>query len=225
MNHHPLYYRRVIVFSAVLLLAFAVARSDTLHHALLDILSVAEDLMREYPRSGMAVFLVLAAFSSMLTFFSSMALIPVGVYVWGPVTTLILLWIGGFAGGAGGYWIARTLGRRIVKRLFPEAPLRRYEQAFGAKAKWTTILLFRLALQSEMPSYVLGLVRYPFARYVPIMILGEAPYVFLVVYLGETFLERNAGVFALVLILALVLTVVAFRALKREMDAAGATRP
>lgn len=222
MNHHPLHYRRVLILTVVLLAAVAVARSDTLHHALLDVLAVTEQLMREYPRGGMFVFALLAAFSSMLTFFSSTALVPVGVYVWGPETTMLLLLVGGSTGGVAGYWVARTLGRRLVKRLFPEAPLRRYERFFTQHARWRTILLFRLALQSELPSYVLGLVRYPFPRYLPVIVLGELPYIVLVVYLGEKFLERDPGVFALVLVVAVALTVVAFRTLKREMDIAEA---
>ncbi len=106
-----------------------------------------------------------------------------------------------------------------MKRVFPAARFRRYETFFRTSARWRTIFLFRLALQSELPSYVLGLVRYPFKKYLPIMILGELPYVFLVVYLGEKFLERNGGVFAAVLILGLSLTALALWLLNREMAA------
>ncbi|MFM9013950.1 MAG: hypothetical protein ACKORK_10340, partial [Gemmatimonadota bacterium] len=68
----------------------------------------------------------------------------------------LLLWIGGVAGGAGGYWLARTLGRRAALRFLPPEPFHRYETFFATRAQWRSILLFRLALQSELPSYVLG---------------------------------------------------------------------
>jgi uncharacterized membrane protein YdjX (TVP38/TMEM64 family) len=219
MTHHPLHYRRILVIGVVLAIVVAVARSDTLHHAVIDVLGVSRDLMAEYPRAGMALFLVLSAFSAMLTFFSSGALVPIGVYVWGPERTAILLLSGGVLGGVGGYWMARSLGRRIVKRMFAEAPLRRYEAFFTTQARWRTILLFRLALQSELPSYVLGLVKYPFARYLPMIVLGELPYVLVMVYLGESFLERNAPLFVGVLVAALALTLWAWRTLQREMAA------
>ena len=53
------------------------------------------------------------------------------------------------------------------------------------------------------------------------MLLAALPYVLFAVYLGEALIERNAAFFALVLVLALVLglswTVLALRALQREM--------
>ena len=104
-----------------------------------------------------------------------------------------------------------------MKRLVPEAPFRRYETFFRTRAQWRTVLLFRLALQSELPSYVLGVLRYPFRRYLPMMLLGEIPFVFFAVYLGETLLERNGIVFAIALCVGVGLTVLAFRALQREM--------
>lgn len=209
----------------VVVLVVIVARTDALHQAIIDVLAVAARVIREYPRSGMLIFLVLSGLSAMLTFFSSVALVPMGVYVWGPQTTMLLLLIGGSVGGMLGYALSRTLGRRIVKRIFPGAQLRKYEEFFRTRARWTTIMLFRIALQSELPSYVMGLVRYPFLRYVPIIVLGELPYVIAVVYLGEAFLERNAALFVVVFVVAIALTLLAWRRLQQEMRAAPTAEP
>lgn len=217
MPHHPLHHRRVALLVAFVAIVLAVTTSDALHQAFVDVLAIAERLMRAYPRAGMLAFVGLASLSAMLSFFSSSALVPVGVYVWGAQRTMLMLWVGGVLGGTAGYWMARTLGRRIVKRLVPEAPFRRYETFFRTRAQWRTVLLFRLALQSELPSYVLGVLRYPFRRYLPMMLLGEIPFVFFAVYLGVTLLERNGVVFAIALSLGVGLTVLAFRALQREM--------
>lgn len=217
MPHHPLHHRRVALLVAFVAIVIAVTTSDALHQAFVDVLAIAERLMRAYPRAGMLAFVGLASLSAMLSFFSSSALVPVGVYVWGAQQTMLMLWVGGVLGGTAGYWMARTLGRRIVKRLVPEAPFRRYETFFRTRAQWRTVLLFRLALQSELPSYVLGVLRYPFRRYLPMMLLGEIPFVFFAVYLGETLLERNGVVFAVALLMGVGLTVLAFRALQREM--------
>lgn len=209
----------------VVVLVVIVARTDALHQAIIDVLAVAERVIREYPRSGMLIFLVLSGLSAMLTFFSSVALVPMGVYVWGPQTTMLLLLIGGSVGGMLGYALSRTLGRRLVKRIFPGAQLRKYEEFFRTRARWTTIMLFRIALQSELPSYVMGLVRYPFLRYVPIIVLGELPYVIAVVYLGDAFLQRNAALFVVVFVVAIALTLLAWRRLQREMRAAPTAEP
>ena len=61
MNSRLLPIKRVAAVLLVLLAVVAVARSDTLHHALIDVLSVAETWMRQYPRSGVLLFLLLAA--------------------------------------------------------------------------------------------------------------------------------------------------------------------
>ena len=220
MTHHPLNVRNVALLVAVLLLVIGVSTSDILHDAVVDVLAAAESVMRAYPRGGMLLFLILAAFSAMLSFFSSAALVPIGVYVWGPTTTMLLLWSGGTMGGLSGYWFARTLGRRAVKRMVPGAPFRRYENFFAGDARWQTILLFRIALQSELPSYVLGLVRYPLSRYLPITVLAEALFALLEIYLGEAFLARSGATFAVVLLIFVALTVWAWKRLQREMAAA-----
>jgi uncharacterized membrane protein YdjX (TVP38/TMEM64 family) len=219
VNHHPLHYRRIAAIATVLLVVVAVGRSDVLHHALIDILTTAGNVIRTHPRAGVVLFLCLSALSSMLSFFSSAALVPVGVFVWGTEKTAFLLWLGGVSGGSAGYWFARTLGRRVVKRLVPAAPFRRYETFFRTQAHWRTILLFRVALQSELPSYVLGVLRYSFTRYFPMIVLAELPYVLLVVYLGDAFLKGNSLFFAGALAIGILLTVQAFRTLQREMRA------
>ncbi|MCL4214004.1 MAG: VTT domain-containing protein [Gemmatimonadales bacterium] len=222
MSRHPLNARRIAVLVVALLVVLGVLSSEPLHRALLDLLAAAEQVMRAYPRLGMALFFALAGFSAMLSFFSSAALVPVGVFVWGPTVTMLLLWSGGTVGGILGYWFARTLGRRAVKRMFPDAPLRKYETFFSTRADWRTILLFRLALQSELPSYVLGLVRYPLPRYLPIILVAEALFVLLEIYLGAAFLERSAATFIGALVVAAVLMAWAWRRLQRAMAEAPA---
>jgi uncharacterized membrane protein YdjX (TVP38/TMEM64 family) len=224
VTHHPLHYRRLLVLASVLAVVVAAASSDTIHDAIVGILEISRGLIETYPRGGMVLFLVLSALSAMLTFFSSSALVPIGVFAWGPERTALLLFVGGAIGGIGGYWLSRTLGRRIVGALFAAAPIARYEEYFQRHARWRTVLLFRFALQSELPSYVLGLVRYPFRRYLPIILLAEIPYVLLVVYLGESFLERNTLLFGTVLAGALILSLVAWRALQSEMHASETAR-
>jgi uncharacterized membrane protein YdjX (TVP38/TMEM64 family) len=219
VTHHPLHLRRILVLGAVVAIVVAAGRSESVHRAIVGVLDISRALMEQYPRGGMLLFLALSALSAMLSFFSSSALVPIGVYVWGPERTALLLFTGGTLGGTAGYWLARTLGRRIAHHIFAEAPLRRYETFFQHGARWRTVMLFRLALQSELPSYVLGVVRYPFPRYLPMILLGELPYVLVMVYLGESFLERNVLLFVGVLAGAILLSLVAWRALQREMHA------
>jgi uncharacterized membrane protein YdjX (TVP38/TMEM64 family) len=81
------------------------------------------------------------------------------------------------------------------------------------------VLLFQLALPSEIPGYVLGLVKYNFARYCLSLGLAELPYALLTVYLGASFLERRGGVVLGIGLLLTLLSIVAFIALRKKIAA------
>jgi hypothetical protein len=67
------------------------------------------------------------------------------------------------------------------------------------------VLLFQLAVPSEIPGYVLGLAGCRFRTFVIAMALGELPFAIGAVYLGESFLDRNYA-----LLLAIGITGIAF---------------
>jgi uncharacterized membrane protein YdjX (TVP38/TMEM64 family) len=223
MSHHPLHPRRIATVAVVIVLALAVSRSDALNNVLIDGLNLAEGEIRAHPRAGALLFLGLAGLSAMLAFFSSAALVPIGVYVWGKSTTCLLLWSGWTLGGVAGYWIARTLGRRVVGWLVPSGSIARYERFAVEQARWPFVLLFQVALPSEIPSYVLGLVRYPFVLYLAAVALGEFPFAAMAVYLGQAFVERQGIVFGAVLLAGLLLSGLAWRTLHRRVEAVART--
>ena len=215
MTHRWYVARRALVLAAVVVIAVVVIRSDALHQAILGVFGATERLIEDHPAWGIAVFVLLAALSAVLAFFSSAVIVPVGVFVWGREATLLLLWIGWTAGGVSAYWLSRTLGRRVVQQLAPAAPVARYER-FVRRAGWPLLLLFQLALPSEVTSCVLGLVSYSFARYLAIVMLAELPFAATAVYLGDAFLRQRALGFGVVLVIAGVLTAIAWQVLRRH---------
>jgi uncharacterized membrane protein YdjX (TVP38/TMEM64 family) len=216
---------RVAVLGTLVVLAVVVIRSDALHRAILEAFSAAERVIREHPVGGISVFLLLAALSAVLAFFSSAFIVPIGVFVWGRAATLLLLWIGWTAGGVAGYWLSRTLGRRVVRWLAPDAPVARYE-GFVTRARWPLVLLFQLALPSELTSCILGLAGYPFARYLLIVMFAELPFAAMAVYLGDAFLKQQALAFGGTLAAAGALTAIAWRVLRRHTgESAGQRGP
>ena len=52
-------------------------------------------------------------------------------------------------------------------------------------------MLFQLAMPSEVPGYLLGLVRYSFLRYIVVVVAGELPFAFGTVWLGESFIRQE----------------------------------
>jgi uncharacterized membrane protein YdjX (TVP38/TMEM64 family) len=183
--------RRALLLVSLIAVLVLIASSDSLHAWVTSFLPWAETIIRGRPILGASLFILLAALSAMLAFMSSAVFVPVGLYVWGKTTTMVLLWAGWVAGGVCAYAISRYLGRPVVKALVSWPALERYERRISRKAPFGLVLLFQLALPSEVPGYVLGLVRYHFWKYIAALALAELPYAVATIYLGSGFIERR----------------------------------
>jgi uncharacterized membrane protein YdjX (TVP38/TMEM64 family) len=168
-----------------------IVSSDALHGWLMRLLAAGGELIGERPVLGAAVFVVLSALSAMLAFFSTAVLVPVALSTWGKALTLLLLWLGWTLGGVTAYTIGRFLGRPVVTVFLAEATVSRFEERISKRTPFSLVLLFQLALPSEIPGYVLGLVRYRFWWYLASLMLAELPYAVGTLYLGASFLDRQ----------------------------------
>lgn len=210
-------WRRALILLLVCGALAAVGSSDALHEALVDAVAAAGELMAERPLLGGVVFVLLAAASAMLAFFSSAVVVPVALYTWGKAACLFLLWAGWTLGGAASYGLGRFLGRPVVGWLLPDAMLDRYQEQVSRRPPFHLVLLFQLALPSEVPGYLLGLVRYPFWRYLGALLIAELPYAVGTVYLGASFMDRNLLVLVAVGAIGAIGMVTALRLLHRRL--------
>lgn len=176
-----------------------------------------EALLREHAVLGKVAFIFLAAASAMLAFFSSTVLLPGAVSAWGAAAAFALLWLGWIVGGVTAYTIGRSLGRAVVQRLTSTEKLAWYEARVQRDVSWWMLLLLQLALPSELPGYLSGILRIRPVRYLSALALGELPYAVGSVVLGEAFVERNVLVFLPVLVGGLVLFAVAYRVLHARL--------
>jgi uncharacterized membrane protein YdjX (TVP38/TMEM64 family) len=183
--------RRVIVLVLLVLLAVSLVLARPVHAWLLSLFAQAESVIRRDEGWGMTLFVSLAAVSAMVAFVSSAILVPVAVYVWGPVVCFLLLWTGWFLGGLAGYAIGRYLGRPVVERLVPPGVLARYEGWARSGRSLVPMLLLQLGVPSDLASYVFGLVRCRFGVFMAALAIAEIPYALGAVYLGTSFLERR----------------------------------
>jgi uncharacterized membrane protein YdjX (TVP38/TMEM64 family) len=200
---------RPLVTRAALLVALvagliALGRSDTLHRELLDVLDVAKGVIARHPVGGPLAFVGLSALSAMLGFVSSAVLVPAAVYAWGAPATMLLLWIGWTIGGATAYTLALAFGRPVLRWIVASESLGRYQHLLDKHPAFSSVLLFQLALPSEIPGYLLGLARYPFARYLAALMLAELPYAIGTVLLGLGFVQRDTATLLLVCLVGAV---------------------
>ncbi len=186
-----LHWRRTLAALVGLALILLVVRSAELHAAINAAFVAAQGVILDHSYRGMLLFTLLSALSAMVAFFSSAVLVPIGVYAWGAATTCLLLWLGWLLGGAVAYMAGRYLGRWLMVWLIHEDRMHRYEKRVSANAPFTAILLFQMALPSEVPGYVVGVLRYPFLRYLAALALAELPFAAGAVFLGRSFIHGD----------------------------------
>jgi uncharacterized membrane protein YdjX (TVP38/TMEM64 family) len=208
--------RAVLLVLLVAVLA-ALASSDAVYSAMLGWFEVARRLIAEHSTLGPVLFVVLAALSAMLAFFTSAVLVPAAVYAWGPAISALLLWVGWMLGGVIAYTLANRLGRPALGWLVRGRSLERYEERFSRDTPFGFVVLFQLALPSEIPGYVLGLARYPIGRYVAALALAELPYAAGTVLLGASFVARRVGLLASLGAAAVLAALLLGRALRRRI--------
>lgn len=185
--------RRLVLAALLLGLVALIISSQGLHNVLVRALAQADRTAAAHPVWAMALVVGFSALAAMLAFVSSWILVPFAVFTWGTTGALLLLWTGWLLGGAGTYAIGRFLGRPAVRWLASAPVLARYEDRISHHTPFGIVLLAQFALPSEIPGYLLGIVRYPFARYLAALGIVELIYGVATVYLGIGVVERRAA--------------------------------
>jgi uncharacterized membrane protein YdjX (TVP38/TMEM64 family) len=209
---------KVLVLTLLLAAATLVLVSEAPHDALTHLLALTEQAIAANPAAGAGLFVLFAALSGVLAFFSSAVLVPIAVSAWGVPTSAALLWLGWLLGGASTYALGRWLGRPVAGLVAPHQ-LARYERKITREAPFGLIVLFQLSTPSEVPGYLLGMMRYSFLRYIVVVALGELPYAVGTVFLGDSFVKRQVLPFVILGALALIVTTWAYSRLHRRLDA------
>src|SRR5688500_5161525 len=214
----PTHRIRAILLVAMVGGLLVLALSPPVHRAVLQVFEAAKDLIAVHPLMGALLFVVLSALAAMLAFFSSAVLVPPAVYAWGPVVCAALLWAGWMLGGIVSYGLAYRFGGSVLRWLAPGKSIAPYQQRIRERASFGFILLFQLALPSEIPGLVLGLARFPLPRYLLALAIAELPYAIGTTLLGASFVSRRFGLLLSLGAIAAIMAVVLGRALKKRLD-------
>ena len=166
---------------------------DAVYGGLQQVLSAAEPLIAGHPYLGAVVFVVLAAVSAMLAFFSSALLLPAAVFAWGNSVTLGLLWLGWLLGGMCTYALGRGLRRPHGKAPRTSRQLDYYVQRVPGELTFAVVLLLHLAIPSEIPGYLCGYLGVRRRTYLSALALAEFPYAVGAVMLGDGVVNRQIG--------------------------------
>ncbi|MDZ4284974.1 MAG: VTT domain-containing protein [Patescibacteria group bacterium] len=164
------------------------------------VFEAAGSLMQAHPLLGSLLFVAFAIISATAAFFSSTVLVPAAVAAWGERVTFGLLLAGWLLGAVAAYFVGKYWGRRAVGFFTSLERLDYCQNRIAGRLTFFSALLFRFVLPSEIPSYLLGLLRYDFAKYLVVTVLTEAPFAFAAVYAGASLLSGRYLIFFAVVV-------------------------
>lgn len=150
-----------------------------------------EGLINSQPLLGAFVFIFLSGFSAMFAFASNVALVPSAILVWGVPLTFFLLLTGWLIGAITAYFIGLGLARPAISAFMNREKRTHYEHFITEKTSFWIILLFCLAVPSEVPGYVLGTVRYPFFRFIVAMAIAESVSGLAILLIAQNILDQS----------------------------------
>jgi len=209
--------RHARLFAVIVVVVTLLWLSAELQAAFVEALEFGSAFVERHPLASRVVFVLLAAVSAILMFFSSAALVPVAVYAWGAGETVVLLLLGWFLGGHLAYAIGRFLGRRVAEHFVAARELDRCADLLSARMSVVEVALIKTLLPAEAPSIVLGVLRYPYVKLVPVLLLSELPFALWSVYLGQALVEDRRLVFVLMLLAGLAAFALLARRLARRL--------
>lgn len=212
-----------LLIAAVLVALLLLSRGA--HLALIRVLGAAQAVAVDHPTAAAALVVVFAAVAAMLAFVSSWVIVPFAIFTWGTTEALVLLWSGWLLGGMTSYALGRFVGRPAIRWLAQPAALARYEHRITPHSAFGLVLLLQLGLPSEIPGYLLGLVRYSFPWYLLSLGMAELLHGVATIYLGSQLLQRRtAPMIAAAAALALITAVAAYGLRRRLVPAAAESR-
>jgi uncharacterized membrane protein YdjX (TVP38/TMEM64 family) len=191
---------------------------DAVYESLQQALSAAEPLIAGHPYLGAVVFVLFAAISAILAFFSSALLLPAAVFTWGNTVTLGLLWLGWLLGGIGTYALGRGLRGTQGAASRTSSQFDFYLQRMPGEVTFAVVLLLCLALPSEIPGYLCGYLGVRLRTYFAALAVAELPYAVGAVVLADGVVDRDIAWLVAFGLIAAALSLYALRVLHKRLD-------
>ncbi|MEX0918790.1 MAG: VTT domain-containing protein [Candidatus Paceibacterota bacterium] len=156
------------------------------------------DTLQAYPTWGPVLYVMSHVVSTVIAPLASLPLVPFATVAWGILATSLLNIIGWWIGSLIAFEISRTLGRPFISVFMPLDRANAWIRQFSDKTHFVSIILTRLMLPVEIPSYILGL--FPaisFRVYAIATLIGIIPFAFIWSILGKAFLEQTWVLFSI----------------------------
>jgi uncharacterized membrane protein YdjX (TVP38/TMEM64 family) len=161
---------------------------------------------------GAGLYILFLALSIVIAPFTSLPLLPFAAEIWGVWFGTLLSILGWWLGAIGAFLLARWLGRPLLARFIPLHTLDRWEKRIPPDITFWGIVLLRLILPVEIPSFALAFIKsLSFRTYALATLVGITPFAFLWVMFGKALFNQAWG-WSIILGLSLLLvTYLAYR--------------
>jgi uncharacterized membrane protein YdjX (TVP38/TMEM64 family) len=114
--------------------------------------------------------------------------------VYGVWPGILYLWIGNMIGSNLSFWIARKLGRPLVRRLIKDKTIDSFDVFLRRNKLFIWLVYIIPIFPVDVIGYVLGLSDFPYKRYAAVIGLGFAINLFILTSFGDHLLTASGGV-------------------------------
>jgi len=139
--------------------------------------------------------------------------------VYGVWPGILYLWIGNMIGSTLSFWIARKLGRPLVRRLIKDRTIDSFD-IFLRRNKFLIWLVYIVPIfPVDVIGYILGLSNFLYKRYVVVIGLGFAVNLLILTSFGQHLLTASGGVkfvYALIIMIVLLAAVTVEKLIARK---------
>lgn len=209
--------RHILIALALIFVGVIFWSSGFLQDILAEAQGFVGDYIEESPLLAVLVFIGLAVVAIIVSPFSSAPLIPLVIPVWGEELTIVLLVCGWLIGGIGAYIIGSVFGSPFFSETKTMQSIKYYQSRISGKTEFGLVMLFRFAIPSEIGGYVLGIIRYHFAKYIAVTLSYEIFSAVTLVYLSDAFISNNPFYFIVMLGLILGVMGASLYALRKKI--------
>lgn len=123
---------------------------------------------------------------------------------------LLYTWIGNVAGSMIAFWIARRLGRPIVRKIISENKIKNFDSFLHRNKLLMWIVYIFPIFPVDIISFTIGFSAVTFRRFVLIVSLGFIPNLLLMNFFGDEFIFATGSLKTVYILVVMVITVVAF---------------
>jgi uncharacterized membrane protein YdjX (TVP38/TMEM64 family) len=207
----------VTILAFVIIIGLVIYASTEAQGAIIKSVDLLAGYFLAHKIAGAIIFFAISAVAVLISPFSSVPLIPSAVLAWGKTPTLALLLCGWMAGGIVAYYLGSYSRERIMKNFVSLERVEYYKNRISGRTQFWLVVLFRLAIPSEVAGYTLGIVRYEFKKYLLATFVVELAVALASVYSSSILLSGRITLFLGILLVVVIVLYLSYFTFQKKI--------